>query len=284
MKKYAAFAALLLLLYVALSPRMQALVTKYAPVAGPVTPSWCGNGICGGPVPLTPQEKAAFAQADKLDRAAKAAKARGNYALAADYFRAEIQLPHYPVPPWTRVDYALMLDYEGKRSEAFTAYQRGLGPGNLRAGPGLLIEAEANARFGLMCEDRGLHGDACECYYAWRTKGCYANVPFLDSSLPPDTTPAPLMRSLLLDALGVTLEEERPQPNPEAMAAFRASVRLEPNDTMPWIFLGYGLRRAGRFAEAETALAQASKRDKDGHLEAVIARNLVAVRRHTRLL
>lgn len=236
----------------------------------------------GGPMPLTPQQRAAFNKADKLEMAAKAAKAKGDYARAEAYYRAETQVPHHSAPPWDWVDLGLVLDHQGKRSQAFMAYQRGLGPANGRAGPGLPIEAEADARFGLMCEDRGLHGDACECYYAWRTKGVPEDMRFLDYTLNPATTSSSLVRSLLNAALGVTLEQERPQPNPEAMAAFHAAVRLTPGDPRPWYFLAYGFRRAGRFAEAEAALGKVSQLDKNGRLKAAVEKSLEEVRSHLR--
>lgn len=80
----------------------------------------------------------------------------------------------------------------------------------------------------------------------------------------------------------VTLGQERPQPNPEAMAAFHAAVRLTQGDARPWYFLAYGLRRAGRFAEAEAALEKVSQLDKNGRLKAAVEKSLEEVRSRSR--
>ena len=233
-------------------------------------------------MPLTPVQRAAFVKADKLELAAKAAKARGNYSLAEAYYRAETQLPRYAVPVWDWVDLGLVLDYQGKHKAAYAAYSKGLGPGNGRAGPGLSTQAEADARFGLMCKDRGLHGEACECYYAWRTKGVPLDMEFLGFTLDPHTTSSSLVRSRLLDALGITLEGERAQPNPEAMADFRAAVRMTPNAPRTQFSLAYGLRRAGQFAAAEAALGRASRLDKSGGLRAAVKQSLMEVHSRSR--
>ena len=281
MKHYLIYPALALLLCVAVSLRLNLPMTRSLPVVGKLGST--GNpGISGDPMSLTPQQRAAFDKAGRLETAARAAKARGDYARAEAYYRAETQVPRFAVAPWTWVDLGLMLDYQGKRGEAYQAYLKGLGPGNSRAGPGLASEAEADARFGIMCEDRGLHVDSCECYYAWRTKGSPEDLAFLDLTLAPDKTSSALVRSLLNAALGITLEQERPQPNPEALAAFQAAVRLAPDDPRPELCLAYGLRRAGRFREAEAALHEVSILDKDGRFRVAAQESLAEDRGRSR--
>ena len=248
--------------------------------AGPKRPT----GIGGGPAPLTAEQAGASETAAGLERAAREAKGKGDYAGAEADYLGETQVPHFTAPTWTWVNLGLMLDRQGKQSQAFAAYQRGFGTTANRAGGSNDPEqAEALARFGVMCEERGLHADACECYYASRTVANVGDIRLLGDTLDPDKTSSSLVQSLLDAALGVTLEQEgKPQPNPEAMDAFRASVRLAPSDPRPWYFLAYSLRRAGRFGEAEIALRKASKLDKSGSLKAEVERSLREVQERSR--
>jgi hypothetical protein len=123
-------------------------------------------------MPLTPKQKAAFDKWAAVDRAAKDAKARGDWAVAEADYRAEMRLTYCPFRSDDWVEVGLMREYQGKRAEAFLAYQKGFGIGSHR-GPcvGGGDTAEAATRCGLMCEERGLHADACECYYTARRSG-----------------------------------------------------------------------------------------------------------------
>lgn len=235
------------------------------------------NGVGGGPAPLTPREATAAKEEGRLETAAKSAKARGDYATAATDFQAETQVPHFPAPNWTWIELGLMRDRQGKRNEAFTAYQKGFGPANRRAGGTDPEIAEAVARFGAMCEDRGRHADACECYYASRTMTSLGDTPFLGYTLDANATSASLVRSLLNIQIGIALEQEWPRRHAEAMAAFRAAVRLAPRDPRPQYFLAAGFRRAGRFAEADAALHKASQLDKGGRLKVAVEKSLEQV-------
>lgn len=281
MKNYPAWVVFALLLCVALSLRMNLPMTRSIPLVGNVGPMR-DPGIRSGPTPLTPQQRAAFDKAGKIELAARAAKARGDYARAGAYYRAETQVPHYRAPMWTWIYLGLMLDYQGKKGEAWTAYQKGFGPGNHRAGGGDPTQGEAVARFGVMCEDRGLHADACECYYASRTMVGPRDTAVLGYTLNAKSTSSSLVRSLLSVASGLALEQDRAQPDAEALAAFQAAVRLAPGDPRPWYFLAYGLRRAGRFGEAEAALREVSRQDKDSRLEVAVGKSLAEVHAHSR--
>ena len=131
----------------------------YRPISGPSTI-----------FPLPPQESADIHKWEALDKAAGAAKLNGNWAEAAADYRAEALLRYSLDKSDAWVELGLMRDYQGKRAEAFLAYQKGFGIGSHRGpcvGGGPEI-AEAAARCGQLCEDRGLHADACECYYTAR--------------------------------------------------------------------------------------------------------------------
>ncbi len=273
-------AVVLVLVCAALSPSMNLSPMRNLPLVSNIFPSR-NVGISGGPVPLTPQQAAAFAKAGKLELIARAAKARGDYAGAEAAYRAETQVPRCPVPPWTWIDLGLMLDYQGKRNQAFAAYQKGFpnGSGAWGNSPEL---AEAAARFGAMCEQRGLHANACECYYTSRRLANSGDMMFLDYTLDAKTTSSALVRSMLDIALGIALELDRPPPSPEAMAAFRAAVKLEPKDPRPWYFLAFSLRRAGKFAEAQAALQKASTLDVNGRLKAAVSKSLDEVYHRSR--
>ena len=121
-------------------------------------------------VPLSPREKADFAKWGALETAARTAKNKKEWAKAEADYQAQILLPDCMFRSECWVELGLMRDYQGKHETAFQAYCKGFGIGSHR-GPcvGNKPETgEAASRCGLMCEDRGLHADACECYYTAR--------------------------------------------------------------------------------------------------------------------
>ncbi len=125
-------------------------------------------GVCGPCIaPETPQMKAIMKKWDALEKAAKAAKTRGDWASAEADYQTETRIQYCPWKSYMWVELGLMRDYQGKRAEAFQAYHEGFGIGSHRGADvqAYLEVVEAAARCGLMCEDRGLHADACECYY-----------------------------------------------------------------------------------------------------------------------
>ena len=96
----------------------------------------------------------------------------------------------------------------GQPSAAWAAYQKGFGIGSHR-GPNVSGDddiAEAAARCGLMCEDRGLHDDACECYYTARRSAGGADLPISVSAAA--TSPAAVRRLLRLVLQAVLAQED----------------------------------------------------------------------------
>ena len=140
----------------------------FASVMHPLTssPTVCSPCI----MPLSPREKTDFAKCGALETAARTAKNKKEWAKAEADYQAQILLQDCPFRSDCWVELGLMQDYQGKHKAAFQAYCKGFGIGSHR-GPcvGNNPETgEAAARCGLMCEDRGLHADACECYYTAR--------------------------------------------------------------------------------------------------------------------
>ena len=157
-------------------------------------------GVGGGRyiIPLTPQQKADGLRCGLCEQAAKAAKAQGRWAVAENDYRAELGMRGCPFPECILVELGLMQNLQGKRAAAFQTYRKAFGIGTRRGPPlgGNVPEiADAAARCGLMCEDQGLHADACECYYtACRIGAGQAKLPVtLD---PAKTSPAEARRLL----------------------------------------------------------------------------------------
>ena len=160
------------------------------------------------------------------------------------------------------------LDHLGKRDAAFAAYRKAFGgpvPVTLsiqHEGPDVV---EAFARYGVLCEDRGLRRDAVQCFDG----AVPAGLGPLYGSLNAATAPPALVRALLGDVRGAVLEEQArfgKERSAEALSAFRDGVRLAPGDPRPYLFLADGLRRAGRFAQAQAALRKVTKLDTSGAL------------------
>ena len=174
------------------------LVTAFV-AAFMVHPPMAYPGICNRCImPLSPQAKADFAQWAKLDTSAQRSELQADWPQAEADYRAELRVRFCPFNKQdTWVDLGLMQDRQGKHNEAFQAYYRGFGIGSHR-GPcvgGGPETAEAAARCGLMCEARGLHADACECYYTARRSG--GGSESLSMTLNPDQTSPEETRKLL---------------------------------------------------------------------------------------
>lgn len=242
-------------------------------VTAPMLLTHHSPSVWSGTIPLTPQQAAVWKKANALEDMGRRAQAANNYVAAAAAYRAETQVPRLRCPPWTWINLGLMLDYQGERQEAFQAYKKGFG--TQMAGSN---EPEAAARYGLMCEDAGLHAQACECYYGSRSNTYPEETKFLSLTLDAGRTSPTLARSLLEVALGIALDNksqswnpDKPQVSAEAVAAFRSAVKLAPDDPRPQFFLAYGLCHAGRFAAAEAALKKVPRLDPAGALKAPIA-------------
>ena len=148
-------------------------------------------------VPLSRQQQADSARWVTLEAAAGSAQSKGNWAKAEAAYRAQTLLLYCPFRSDCWVELGLMRDYQGKHEAAFQAYYKGFGIGSHRGpcvGCGPEIK-EAAARCGLMCEDRNLHADACECYYTAQRSGRGRAI--LPMTLAADATSSATVRRLL---------------------------------------------------------------------------------------
>ena len=139
-----------------------------------------------------------------------------------------------------------------------------------------------------MCENNGQHNAAVRAYNKAteelnpRRTGVPLNVPAA-----PQETPAPQLRALALVVRGLAIGEgtdltDLPGRISEALEAFQEAAWEQPNDPRVQYYLGYGLQKAGRMAEAQTAFQKAAQLDTEGTVKAASEENLQAVQAHRR--
>lgn len=236
-------------------------------------------------IPFTPEVLARWHKAELFAQAGKDAAKSGDYADAILDFRAANKLAS-PLGG-CQVELAMALDYGGKRDAAFSAYREAFGMplGRMFDEGGSPEESEAVARFGLMCEDRGLHRDAVRCFNLADTEGAGPGlIGPLDDLTAKSISPS-LLRALLKITQGCALEEAGRfgrDRSCDALTAFSVAVRLASADPRPQFFLAYGLRRAGRFTEAEAALRKVSRLDRRGDLKFASDQSLILIRERRR--
>ena len=229
-------------------------------------------------IPIPPEQIAAGHRAYLLDQAGKDAARAHDYADAELDFRAAIKLQ----PFFT--DYAnlaLALDHGGKREEAFQVYRQAFGSPIGTRFSGTSEESEGIARFGIMCEDRGLHRDAVRCFNAADTRRMRLGVIGPLDAWAAKSTSSSLMRALLKIIEGCASEEEGrfgKDRSGDALASFQAAVRLAPSDPRPQFALASGLLDVGRFAEAKAAFHKVSQLDKRGDLKFATEQSLSLIR------
>lgn len=230
--------------------------------------------------PLTPQEAATRQEFNLLRQAGLNAGAAHDYADAVIDLRRAAALDSGYSPVWAEL--GLMLDYQSKRKEAFSIYQKAFGsPVGTTFGTNSFQLIEALTRYGAMCEDRGLHESGVQCFNLARQWADSGYIAPLDGALEPKATSPSVVRMMLYIVRGVVLEqayEFGPDRSADALAAFEAAVRLAPNDPRSEFFLAYGLRHARRFAEAEDVLKKVSRLDTSGSLKKATAESLENVR------
>lgn len=205
-------------------------------------------------------------------------------AAAENYYRQATVVDPYPTDAWLGL--ARASDSQGKTLQALTAYRRVFNP---PYGSGLYssfpADVEALARYGSLSEEAGQHESAMKAYgQAVETLNPKPDVP-----LPPLSAGnynAPCLRALLDVVRGVALagtkEHDGQDKSAEALQAFQSAAQQYPNDARVQFYLGYGLRKAGQFAQAQAAFQRAAQMDTDGTVKTVMEENLRAVQAHRR--
>lgn len=229
-------------------------------------------------MPYDPKQVALFNKYEQLLE-------QGDRTLAADpkaaegYYRQASSLIPYRQDAWLGLGRAM--DAQGKSTEAFPAYKQAFDP---PSGAGLYSSFPSDVasfvRYGMLCEEAGQHEAALKVY----NQACDRLNPKPDVPLKADALPSQQLRARLEMVRGVALAEAKDHSgqdrDAEALQAFQAAAQKQPSDPFVQFYLGYGLRKAGRFAEAQAAFQKAAVLDTEGTVKAAAGDNLRAVQAH----
>jgi len=208
---------------------------------------------------------------------------QGNRLLTSDpkaaeaNFRAATAVDPYETDAWMGL--ARASDAQGNKSQALSAYGRVFGSSGSGVYSTFPSDVEALARYGSLCEDVGQHEAALRaCNQAAERLNPKPKVPL---GIPHDRPVAPPeLRAMLEVVQGIALDQQGKTGT--ALAAFNHAASLQPSDARVQFYHGYGLRKAGQFAQAQAAFQRAARLDTDGTVKAATAENLRAVQAHRR--
>ncbi len=221
----------------------------------------------------------------RLSRLGRRALAQSNYPVAEQFFRQA--LAAYPRSDEAKTGLAQALEGEGRSDEASNAYRDAFkGANPLSSYSTFPSDIAALARHGIVSEEAGEYQEAVKSFNMARQWLNNKAVVPLNESFDPKGLPTPQLRAMLEVVRGVALIESKNQDgqdrSAEALEAFGQAARLEPNDARVQFYHGYGLRKAGQFAEAQAAFQKAAQLDTEGTVKAATEDNLRAVQAHRR--
>lgn len=202
---------------------------------------------------------------------------RGTDPAAAEaLYRQATSVNPKPTDAWMGL--ARASDAQGKKAQALSAYGRVFGPSGSGMYSNFPSDVEALARYGTLCEAAGQHDVALRaCNYAGSRLNPKPEVPV---GVPLDRPVAPAELHAMLDVVrGIALDQQG--RGSESLAAFRQAALFLPNDARVQFYLGDGLRKAGQFTQARTALEKGAALDKEGTVKAA-AESLRAIQAHRR--
>lgn len=204
-----------------------------------------------------------------------------NPAEAEGYYRQASSLIAYRPDAWLGL--ARAMDAQGKSAQALPAYRQAFAP---PSGAGLYSNFPADvasyARYGALCAEAGQQEAALKVY---KQAGDRLN-PKPDVALDATELSSRQLRARLDVVRGIALAEAKEHSgqdrDAESLQAFQKAAQQQPDDAVVQFYLGYGLRKAGKFAEAQAALERASALDTEGTVKAATEENLRAVQAHRR--
>ena len=204
-----------------------------------------------------------------------------NPVLAEGYYQKAASLIAYRPDAWLGL--ARARDAQGKSTQAFPAYRQAFNP---PSGSGLYSSFPSDvasfARYGALCVENGQQEEAMKVYtQAGDRLNPKPDVPFGVADLSPQNLRARLdmIRGI---ALAEAKEHSGQDRDKEALQAFQKAAQEQPNDPHVQFYLGYGLRKAGKFAQAQTAFQKAAALDTEGTVKGATEENLRAVQAHRR--
>lgn len=167
-------------------------------------------------------------------------------------------LPLSIVPDDALYGLALALEQQGKTGEALLTY-RSLTTPNTSWDSTLKREPQVLLRYSLIAAQKGTWPEAVAAYEtaAGRlNEGRSAALPPLPTNFSPQMRRAADLAAMAHVGLGMALAKRG--KNDEALAEFAHAAKLRPNAPVAQFYHGYGLKAAGRTAEAKSAFARAA--------------------------
>ena len=200
-------------------------------------------------------------------------------AAAEGYYREAASLDSYRNDAWKGLGRAL--DAQGKTAQALSAYHQAFeSPAGLGEYSTFPNDIETLARYGTLCEASGQHEAAVRAYQkAQQQLNPRPNIP-MDLSPEAQAKPTPQLTAMLEVVRGLALNRQNKAE--EAVTAFKHAAALQPNDERVQFYLGYGYRKAGQFAAAQSAFQKAANLDPEGTVAAATEENIRAVQAHRR--
>lgn len=215
----------------------------------------------------TPERRANFAKYAVLEKQGDDLLVQGQFAEAEAYLRRALDF--CPTETITLMHLGLALDRQGQTDEAFDFYQKAFSVAATSMFSNFPEDIEAYARYGLMCETRGRHAEAVQCFNQARR---WAKAGPMPETLDAQTDSPLKVRSMLNIVRGIAIESATRQEGVtravESLAAYQEAATQMPSDAHTQFFLGDRLREAGRFDEAKAVLQRAATMDTDGSLKA----------------
>ncbi len=191
-----------------------------------------------------------------LVRQGEAALAENDLRGAEAVFREVLSLDRTNAEGWAGL--AETLDKQGETSEAIAAYRILTNPGP-KWGSTLASDPSVLMRYAVLLTRTNQWTEAVQVYEkaAGRLNdGQGAALPSLPTNFSPQMRrPADLM-AMAHVGLGMALAKR--DKNDDALAAFAQAAKLRPNSPVAQFYHGYGLKAAGRTAEAKSAFARAA--------------------------
>ncbi|MDQ2686517.1 MAG: tetratricopeptide repeat protein [Armatimonadota bacterium] len=184
---------------------------------------------------------------------------RGDYTKAEALYREALSLAGVSPERFEALaGLGKSLERQGKVAEAFAAYQQSFAPPNESASYSTFpADVEALARYGILCETAGQYAEAARVYEQARERLNPKPTLPLDVDFDPKVPQPEQLRAMLHVVRGLTLDAQG-IPN-EALADYSEAARLQPDQPLAQFYLGRGLQKAGRTAEARAAFQKAAQ-------------------------
>lgn len=214
-----------------------------------------------GPQTLEQEQRArAILEASRnLVPRAKQALKRGDYGEAENLFREALPMTQgSPVYLETAVGLASIFEHQGKQAEALSAYHQAFGSTQSQGFySNFPHDVEALTRYGLLSAQAGQWREAVRVYEQARDRLNPKPDVVLDVNFD-SVVPQPEQLCAMLHVVrGLTLEEQG--KGNEALAAYSKAASLQPDQPLAQFYLGRGLQKAGRAAEAQAAFQKAAR-------------------------